>query len=61
MTHGERTSLDSLEMARARVARQRAMLEPHHLLVDARPYAVHASERLLALDNDLRGRLAPAH
>jgi nicotinate phosphoribosyltransferase len=61
MTHGERTSLDSLEAARARVATQRAMLDPHHLLVDARPYAVHASERLLALDNDLRGRLAPAH
>lgn len=60
MTHGERASLDSLEAARARVARQRAMLAPHHLLVDARPYVVRVSPRLLALDDDLRGRLAPA-
>lgn len=60
MTHGERASLDSLEEARARVATQRAMLAPDHRLVDARPYAVHVSERLLALDDDLRGKLAPA-
>jgi nicotinate phosphoribosyltransferase len=60
MTHGERASLDSLEAARARVAKQRAMLAPHHRLVDARPHAVRVSPRLLALDDHLRGRLAPA-
>ena len=59
MTHGERTPLDSLEAARERVATQRAKLGPDHRLVHARPYAVHVSERVLALDDDLRGRLAP--
>jgi nicotinate phosphoribosyltransferase len=59
MTHGERTSLDSLEAARGRVATQRAMLAPDHRLVHARRYAVHVSKRLLALDDDLRGKLAP--
>ena len=60
MTHGKRTSFDSLEAARARAAAQRRMLAPDHRLVDTRPYAVHVSERLLALDDELRGGLALA-
>lgn len=61
MTDGNRKSPhESLEAARTRAATQRALLAPHHRLVDAQPYVVDVSQRLHELDADLKERLALA-